>query len=126
MPRIDDKNSVGKPSVKCKLIASYLPMIERSLAQGYTHAQIYQWLLDQGIKISFRYYETSLFRLRKNRAKSPQASVVSASGAQVLGVGGMQLSAGNALATSPNRAPKVEGQIPKTIMELRTREIKKW
>ena len=46
-------------------LKEHLPAIEECIEAGFSHQAIHEWLVNAGLTISFKYYETALARLRK-------------------------------------------------------------
>lgn len=46
-------------------LKEHLPAIEECIEAGFSHQAIYEWLVNAGLTISFKYYHAALARLRK-------------------------------------------------------------
>jgi hypothetical protein len=51
-----------------RVLRRLLPRIEQELAKGYMHRQVHLVLVEQGIEMTFAYYQLTLHRIRNSAA----------------------------------------------------------
>lgn len=66
-----EKHAASRPIAQ--QVKEWLPAIERALSKGYRHKQIHAWLADEGIAITFVYYERLITRLRASSRRQRKA-----------------------------------------------------
>lgn len=64
------------PQSKTQQLAKLLPGVEAALAQGHSHEVIHEHIKNTiGLDLTFKYYKTTLHRLRKQRDQAKQAGM---------------------------------------------------